>query len=245
MRGGHGAPQGERVMTTYINSKKCAVISSLQRGILGTADGRMAIHPKNFYLFGSSRSSAMPGCYIRFAELKRGALTEEAVRLEAQKNRIYSTWERDRQQELERVRQNLSLQSLYKRPPPAWAHPSIIAEFGDAFLEASGLEGGDFLSSVAVMSLVFERIILHEGHGLFDDFEHDAKQSVNYVAEVMKKSKSLCQKYATAAASGNSSQVMHFIKAFKKDLEALKEVKWVSKLVDFKYFFRIGSRLTI
>jgi hypothetical protein len=57
----------------------------------------MAINPKEFYLFASNRGvSAMPGVKIRYVELKPGCTSAENVRIEAQKNRIFSTWQKDR-----------------------------------------------------------------------------------------------------------------------------------------------------
>ena len=98
------------------------------------------------------------------------------VKLEAQRNKIFSTWERDRKEELERLRRSLTLQPLYKQPPPAWAHPSLLAEFGDAYLEATGLGSADIASSIGVLSLVMERIVLSDGHGIFAQLGHDAIQ---------------------------------------------------------------------
>lgn len=213
-------------MTTYVNSKKCAVISSTRRGLIGNIDGRFAINPHTFILFGSKLQSAMPGCLVRYAELRRGALSEEQVRLEAQRNRIYSTWENDRQQELKRLRANLVLSVMFKKPPPVWAHPSIMAEFGDAYLEGSGLEGGDLSSAVSIFSLIMERIILHEGHGLLTHFSHDTMQSVNYVAEILKTATNLFRRYNLVLENGGGAQLIHFMKRFKKALEALREVSF-------------------
>jgi hypothetical protein len=217
------ALSGERVLTTYVNSKKCAVISSNRRGIIGTIDGRMAINPQSWYLFGSSRESAMPGCLIRYAELRIGALSDENVRVEAQKNRIYSSWEKDRQDELRRLQANLTLSGLFKRPPPVWAHPGVLAEFGDAYLEGSGLEGGDLPSTIAVFSLVLERILLNSGHGVLSDFEHDAIQGVNVAVECIKSAKNLFRRYGVAAEQGGGAQLIHFMKKFKSSLLALAE----------------------
>jgi hypothetical protein len=59
-------------------------------------------------------------------------------------------------EELERLAQ-YSLQALYKRPPPVWMHPTYLAMFGDAYLEGTGLAGGDISTSLACFSLVLEQ----------------------------------------------------------------------------------------
>lgn len=166
----------------------------------------------------------MPGCLIRYAELKIGAMTDENVRVEAQRNRIYSSWEKDRKEELQRLRENLTLSGLFKRPPPIWVHPSVLAEFGDAFLEGSGLEGGDLPSTIAVFSLLLERILLNDGLGVLGDFGHEVAQSINAVVETVKSAKNLFRQYGTAAEQGGGAQFIHFIKRFKTALVALPEV---------------------
>jgi hypothetical protein len=199
------------------------VISSNRRGIIGTIDGRMAVNPQSLLLFGSNRESAMPGCLVRYVEVKIGAMSEENVRVEAQKNRIFSSWEKDRQEELQRLRANLTLSGLFKRPPPVWAHPGVLAEFGDAYLEGSGLEGGDLPSTIAVFSLILERIMLQNGHGMFDEFTHDSIQAVNAAIEAVKSAKNIFRRYGVASEQGGGAQLIHFMKKFKSSLTALAE----------------------
>ena len=215
-------------MTTYVNSRKCAVISSERRGVVGSIDGRMAIDPAAFYLFASSRGSAMPGCFVRYVELRRGAASEEAVREEAQRNRIYSSWEKDREAELQRLQQNLTLSGLFKKPVPIWVHPAVLAEFGDAYLEGTGLEGGDLPGSVGVLSLLLDRLVLEHGHqGLRLGFSHEAMQAVNFVAEAFKAARGLFRKYGLVLQQPNpAAQLVHFMKKFKKGLTDLKEVRF-------------------
>ena len=44
----------------------------------------------------------------------------------------------------------LRAQPLYARPPPIWGHPAFVAEFGDAFIGGTGLEGGSIHTSLEV-----------------------------------------------------------------------------------------------
>lgn len=137
----HNNRNRPRLMTTYVDSKKCAVINSLKRGVLASIDGRFAINNKGFYLFASNRLEFMPDLLVKYVELKGKCLSELEVRQEAQKNRIFSSWEKDKEIQLKLLRSNLTLQTLFKKPPTIWNHPAIMAEFGDAYLEGSGLEG--------------------------------------------------------------------------------------------------------
>ena len=57
----------------------------------------------------------------------------------------------------------LALQSIYAKPPPIWLHPAFAAEFGDAFIGGTGLEGGTLHVSLEVVVLALEEM-LREGN---------------------------------------------------------------------------------
>ena len=50
----------------------------------------------------------------------------------------------------------LRLQPLYAKPPPIWIHPAFAAEFGDAFLAGTGLEGGTLHISLEVVVMTLQ-----------------------------------------------------------------------------------------
>ncbi len=174
----------------------------------------MCVNPRAFCLFGNGNSNGN-GVLVRYVELQRGAITAERVRTDAQKNRIYSTWERDRLEALRVLQASLSLASLFKKPPPVWAHPSIVAEFGDAYLEGSGVEGGGggVAASVAVFGLLLDRLVLQEGHGYWENFSHSELQATNYVGEAVKAAVGLCRRFSLAekSGSGGGAQLVHYI----------------------------------
>ena len=55
--------------------------------------------------------------------------------------------------------ENMSLHTLFKRAPPVWLHPTFLGEFGDSFLEGTGLEGGSIPAALQAFSLVVDRAI--------------------------------------------------------------------------------------
>ena len=138
----------------------------------------------------------------------------------------------------------MTLQPLYKAPPPIYAHPVFVAEVGDAFLEGTGMDGGSLVSSIAVMSLVVER--LNRSASSPNGFEiptceettesknlsaltfeklgltHDDLQAINYLSEALKQSKSLFHRFGMAQKNG-LSQLIHFMKHFKSKLGSLSE----------------------
>lgn len=90
----------------------------------------MAMNPKSILFFASKDVANMPGdVLVRYVEVRPGALSEVEVKEDAHRNRIYSNWEKDRLKELQALQANLTLQPLFKKPPPAWMHPAVVAGF--------------------------------------------------------------------------------------------------------------------
>lgn len=99
------------------------------------------------------------GKLIKFVEFRRGALTASQVREQGFNNRIYSLWEKQRLAQVKALQAHMTLQSIYKNPPPIWMHPSLACAFGDAYLEGTGLEGGDLATTTAAYDLVLSRLL--------------------------------------------------------------------------------------
>ena len=69
--------------------------------------------------------------------------------------------EADLQEEAELFRmEQLSLQPIYAKPPPAWLHPAVAAEFGDPFIGGTALENGEMHVSLEVS--IVHRVIESE-----------------------------------------------------------------------------------
>jgi len=195
----------------------------------------------------------MPGCRIKYCEIECRHKTEEEVKQDSYKNRIFSTYDAERMAEvslffllsstvfvttsllsrcvlplprtqLEKLYAALTLQPLYKRPPPVWMHPCVLAEFGDAFLENTGLEGGNHATTAAVYYMTMQRMLGECGPMYLDGFDHSAKQAMNALCQCMQDFKELARKFALVE---NSSQLVGFIKRFKRRLESLKEGEYV------------------
>lgn len=126
--------------------------------------------------------------------------------------------------QLEKLYAALTLQPLYKKPPPVWMHPCVLAEFGDAFLENTGLEGGNHATTAAVYYMTMQRMLGECGPMYLDGFDHSAKQAINALCQCMQDFKELARKFALVE---NSAQLVGFIKRFKRRLESLKEGEYV------------------
>ncbi len=66
-------------------------------------------------------------------------------------------------------------------------------EFGDAFLEGTGLEGGSVPPSLAAFSLTLDRA-LREQRFFFNDFSHEDMQHLEAINEIFKDAKNLGRK---------------------------------------------------
>eukprot|EP01087_Luapelamoeba_hula_P004848 TRINITY_DN1482_c0_g1_i1.p1 TRINITY_DN1482_c0_g1~~TRINITY_DN1482_c0_g1_i1.p1 ORF type:complete len:4317 (-),score=602.49 TRINITY_DN1482_c0_g1_i1:51-13001(-) len=206
-----------RRMYTYVNGKLCATVD---KGVLQTLDGRFAVSTDSIVLFGSTRDDLMPGLRIKYFEFRPSVLSPEQVKESTNLNRIYSYWEVEKEQEERRKFENLSLQSLYKRPPPVWIHPAFLGEFGDAFLEGTGLEGGSLYPSLAVFSLALDQAFKDQRDYL-NTLEHTDLQSLEAINQSLKEAKDLARKFELA--SRNGSQLVHFMRGFSKIVKNLKE----------------------
>lgn len=138
----------------------------------------------------------------------------------------------------------MTLQPLYKQPPPIYVHPVFVAEVGDTFLEGTGMDGGSLVSSVATLSLAVDRVVRSaaatDGFQIppcdenpvpktlpsltFESlgFTHSDLQGVNFLAEVLKQSKGLFNRFGMAQKNG-PTQLIHFMKHFKAKLSSLSE----------------------
>lgn len=150
--------------------------------------------------------------------------------------------------QLEKLYTHLTLQPLYKKPPPVWMHPCVLAEFGDAFLEKTGtgtldvyrdvsqsqgnlgvcyktgLEGGNLHTTSAVYYMAMQRMLGECGPMYLDGFDHNAKQAMNALCQCMQDFKELSRKFALVE---NSSQLVGFVKRFKRRLDNLKEGEYM------------------
>ena len=142
------------------------------------------------------------------------------------------------------MRARMTLQPLYKAPPPIYVHPVFVAEVGDASLEGTGMDGGSLVSSIAALSLAVDRLVrsaaTSDGFCIpaLEDtqsakqlssltfeklgFTHEDLQAVNFLTEALKQSKNLFHRFGMAQKNG-PAQLIHFMKHFKGKLSSLSE----------------------
>ena len=53
----------------------------------------------------------------------------------------------------------LSLSSMYQRPPPIWNDRGFYGQFGDPFIEGTGLAGGSVYNSVRLIQLTVSQML--------------------------------------------------------------------------------------
>ena len=96
--------------------------------------------------------------------------------------------------------QQLSLQLLYAKPPPVWLHPALAAEFGDAFIAGTGLEGGSMHVSLEVVVLALEQM-LREGGAAEAMLPHAERASLNSIRSALSEGRRLAHKLAHASSA--------------------------------------------
>ena len=126
----------------------------------------------------------------------------------------------EEQEEKRQRYQSLSLATLYKRPPPTYVHPAYLGQFGDAFLEGTGLDSGDVAPSIAVLSLVFSKL-RDEADVASEAIGEKEWAAVDHVSEVLKEAKEMSRRFTLAKK--NPQQLIAFMKYFRGRLEGVKE----------------------
>lgn len=127
--------------------------------------------------------------------------------------------ENDLHEEAQQARsQQLSLQSLYAKPPPVWLHPAFAAEFGDAFIAGTGLEAGSLHISFEVVTLTLQRMLSDGGSA--SGLPHAQRAALNTVCSLLDDAKKLAHKLAHAL-SHQGQQRLYLSRVFKS-LESLE-----------------------
>jgi hypothetical protein len=88
-------------------------------------------------------------------------MSAEEVQASAHNNRIVdvASLRNAGQRRKEMARLSLAPLRLSMRPQPVWTEGAFLAEFGDAFLEGTGLDGGVVLSGLRITELTLTELV--------------------------------------------------------------------------------------
>eukprot|EP00478_Filoreta_tenera_P000084 GABV01000084.1.p1 GENE.GABV01000084.1~~GABV01000084.1.p1 ORF type:complete len:285 (-),score=73.45 GABV01000084.1:571-1425(-) len=208
----------DRQMRTFVNGQPCATI---QKGVFNTPDARFALNAATgALLFGSVKPEAMPGLSVKFVEVYAGTRSAEMVKSLTHANSVFSQWQLDQKRSRDAMAGQLSLSSLYKRPPPMWLDSAFVGEFGDAFVENTGLEGGSIYGGIRVFSLVFSRTIDEQRAWLNGFSERDHKRAEK-ISEVIEASVEVGRKFMLGRRS--PAQLASFLRGLSNNLQTLNQ----------------------
>ena len=212
-----GGAWNSRRFASYVNAKAAC---NVHKGVFNSMDGRFSLAPDSVTLFASTKPSLMPGVLVRFVEVRSATMSREQVQEQVNANRVYSYWEKEEAEVKAAQYAQLSLASLYKKPPPFWIHPAFLGQMGDAFLEGTGLDSGDVAPSIAVLSLIYSQL-RHQADAIEGLIQDEDWAVVDAVSEVLKEAKELSRRFTLARK--NPAQLIAFMKHFRGRLEAVKE----------------------
>lgn len=211
-------------MATYVDGELCYASDHLPGG----KDDRYSLSTQGLQLFGSSKPQLMPGGILvryvspsllssdtnRFLQVRSEALDAEAVRASTFNNRIVDVQGLRSRAQRRRLMAKLSLAPLrlQRQAQPIWTEGSFLAEFGDAFLEGTGLEGGNILSALKIAELTLSGI---STSGLASG---PATEAIAQVATTMRDSVGI---FRRVAAAQRGDGLARLLKTLAKDLLAL------------------------
>ena len=193
---------------------------------------RFCLSPEQFALFAPSQQARADACdkagegldcgperglSIKYLRVTNEYWEAEQVSDEIHKLRNVDE-EKDLVDEADADRANhLTLQPLYARPPPIWLHPAFAAEFGDAFIGGTSLEGGVMHVSLEVVCLAVNRMLKPDGTAAA--LTHRERAALNSANTLLVDAKKLAHKFAYAQEG--SGQERLFLNTAIDDVEAL------------------------
>jgi nucleoredoxin len=153
--------------------------------------------------------------YVRVAaeHWKASQVAEELFKLRS------ADEEADMREEAEETRQKqLSLQSLYAKPPPVWLHPAFAAEFADPFIAGTPFESGAMHVSLEVLTLTLDTMLKEGGTGA--DLPHGVRSALNTACAQLKDTRKLAHKLVHG--KGGEGQERAFFRAVGQAIEDLE-----------------------
>lgn len=201
--------KGEEAITTYVCGRngtvKCATVT---QEALAVRDGPFALSAEKMRLFYSPNKALQLSAgtlKLKYVSVARKAFTQEEVHERAAQDRIFSYWAEEQEELRERRAKAMVLHGLYKRPGPLFVYPPFLAEFGESFIEGTGLEGGDLPTCVPIFSLVFERMLeLEVTTSLLNEcgMKHRVWQALSGVSRLLQDAAFLSGKFKMALRGG-------------------------------------------
>jgi len=89
----------------------------------------------------------MPGhVSLRTVRVERTFASDKSVLANRARDRVLSMLNEELKRKVDAQRRGLSLAALFAKPRPIWATPTLVATFGDAFIEGTGFEGSSCLA---------------------------------------------------------------------------------------------------
>jgi hypothetical protein len=131
---------------------------------------------------------------------------------------VLSTFNEERQQELEQQRKGLALAPLFAKPRPMWYAPAFHGTFGDAYIERTALEGSDSLAwSFVVLNFTMQRMFQQPLLQLPKSVRVKLADSLH----VMQQSTAVFKQMQKILKTPNDSQLLNFLRKTKKYLNAV------------------------
>eukprot|EP01038_Epipyxis_sp_PR26KG_P004458 gene4458-6304_t len=204
------------------------------------SDDRFSINPSDFFLFSSNNPSMMPGnIAIKTVRVELAFLSDEQVKADRARDKVLSTYEEQRKEEVRQQRQYFSLHSLFAKPRPMWYAPAFVETFGDSFIENTALEGSSQLAwSYQVLNFALQKMILRESSNNIPwqrdhiirkdrtplilsreyDLDYEARKSLTSVLKIMDRSSILFKILLKMMKNPSDQKVLTFLRKFKVEL---------------------------
>ena len=157
--------------------------------------------------------------------MRSDVLDAEAVRAAAFNNRIVDVQGLRSQAARRRMLGQLCLAPLRLRSPPSpiWLEGCFLAEFCDAFLEATGLEDGQLFSALRIMEMVGKAALEHQRPQLITTgLDQTDLQAAAAAISALHNSIPICHKIFAAQGSEDiNGSLVRILKFLSRELQLL------------------------
>eukprot|EP00808_Paulinella_micropora_P006835 g75373.t1 len=216
------AEKGKGVYRAFLDTHP---MGTAQKELI-SANGRFALDPEHLFMFSSSKEELMPGKvalrYVRvvanWAWLEKDVVENRAV------SKVVSMFTEQQQQQEEHQHKGLSLKALFNKPRPVWLAPTMVALFGDAYIEGTMFEGASCLAwSFAVLNHALQQLgrTAPQQRLFLSCLPSEQSAALTDVCHVFAESANIFTLFARLLKHPNNTQLISFLRKLHTQLAGL------------------------
>jgi hypothetical protein len=184
-----------------------------------TTPSRFELDTEHLFLFSSTDAAMMPGnILLRSVRVEQAASDDKSVLADRARDKYIDKLNEEHIKKVDKQRAGLSLAPLFSKPRPIWATPALVGTFGDAYIEATGLDGASCLAwSFSVLNHALQRTLRRaQTRDILTSFSAADFGTVSDMLHVLTRSAPVFKQMARLLKNPTQNQLMTFLRRVKK-----------------------------